>query len=276
MEIPDSDVEDYAKANGSAATADDEPLDKKLKRELQCPVCDKIPTILPIPTCSKGHIVCRDCKDKIPINRQTGRIPCPICRSPLDENTNHVVGSVISLLSDIPCSFKDSGCSFEGNIEDHKAHEHVCKFRMVKCFMCLEECMRKDFLSHNNKNCFLTSPDNTFNFQCTYDTYIYLVQVNTEEELLEVFVEAYYDRMGVGDINYVGFNLFLFSSGNEETMTNSSKIKITMKIPEDPLFHIEAMVDLDAGTYYLDKWDADLILAARNGDSEITLEIIKQ
>ena len=184
-------------------------MEKRLKRELQCPVCDKIPTIIPIPTCSMGHIVCMDCKDKIPINRQTRNKPCPICRSPLEENTSYVAGSVISLLPDIPCSFKNSGCSFEGSIEDHKTHTSACMFRMVECLVCLEEFMRKDFPSHNDKNCFLTSLTNTFNFPGRNS--LYLIDVNTEEEHLEVMVEAYYVNnarrtMDDDGIDYVGFN----------------------------------------------------------------------
>ena len=39
------------------ADAEDEPMVKKLKRELQCPVCYQIPTSIPIPACTMGHIV---------------------------------------------------------------------------------------------------------------------------------------------------------------------------------------------------------------------------
>ena len=239
-EIPDSDVEVNAEATGRSASAGNGPMEKKLKRELQCPVCDKIPTSLPIQTCSKGHILCTDCKNKIPFNG--GRQPCPICRSPLpyghDDSNSHVVGSLISLLSDIPCSFKDSGCSFEGSIEDHKAHRYACKFRLVvQCGHCLEECMIKDFVAHNSRNCFLTSPTNTFNFPGRNS--LYLIEVDTEEGLLEVLVEASYVnnarlRKDDNGIDYVGFNFFpLGSSG---TTTSSIKMKIVMKSPDDPIF----------------------------------------
>merc|ERR1712042_384450 len=127
-----------------------------------------------------GHIVCIDCKKRyLGISH-----PCPVCRSPLPrgDSTSYIVGSLISILSDIPCSFKDSGCNFEGRFEDLKTHGYACKFGMVECVWCHEECMRKDFLSHNNKNCFLTSPNNTFKFPSrnNHEEYIfYLVQVNT-------------------------------------------------------------------------------------------------
>jgi len=264
QDIPDSDVEDYAEAtgHGPTATAADESIEEKVKRELQCPVCDKIPTTLPIPTCSMGHIVCRDCKNKI--NLEIGRKPCPICRSPLphdrDDSNSHVVGSLISLLSDIPCSFKDNGCSFEGSIEDHKAHRYACKFRMVECLNCFEECTLKDFVAHNSRNCFLTSPTNTFNFPERNS--LYLVQVNTEEELLEVVVEAVEavevdDAAINGKIDFFWFNFY--------SLADSSKIKIKT---EDPLFQMEATGKLDAGSY--------LVLGAKSGVGAITFEIIKQ
>ena len=61
-----------------AAKAEDEPMIKKLKKEMECPVCYQIPTSLPIPTCSRGHIVCTECKKKIPFSRNSEK-PCPIC-----------------------------------------------------------------------------------------------------------------------------------------------------------------------------------------------------
>merc|ERR1712142_1328896 len=251
IDISDFDLNDNAEGTGSGhvATADEEPIEKTLKRELQCPVCNNIPTIIPIPTCSMGHIVCMDCKEKISINRLTRNKPCPICRSPLEENTSYVAGSVISLLPDIPCSFKNSGCSFEGSIEDHKAHTFACKFKMVECLVCQEECMRKDFPSHNNKNCFQTSPNNTFNFPNRNS--LYLIEVNTEEGLLEVLVEACYVnnamlRMDDDGIDYVGFNFFAL--GSTVTLTNDMKIKMIIKSPDDPLFIIEAMTGIDAGS----------------------------
>ena len=42
---------------------------KKLKRELQCTVCDQIPTSIPIPSCPMGHILCKECKEKIVYSR---------------------------------------------------------------------------------------------------------------------------------------------------------------------------------------------------------------
>ena len=137
-------------------------MEKKLKLELECPVCDKIPNSIPIPTCTKGHILCMECKSKIPFNRRMNDKPCPTCRSPLADNTNHMATSVISMFSDIPCTFKDNGCTFEGSIDDFKTH--ICQFRRVHCLVCSEECIMKDFLLHNNQKCFVKEPNNIFTF----------------------------------------------------------------------------------------------------------------
>ena len=272
-EIPDIQIEDTVETELDA-DAEDKPMLERLKREMQCPVCDQIPTSIPIPACPMGHIVCTECKDKIPISRQIRDKPCPICRSPLDENISYIAGKVISLIEDIPCSFKNSGCSFEGSLEDLKAHGEVCMFKMVFCFVCEEECTRKDFPTHNNKDCFLKTPSNTFRFPDRSS--LYLVQVNPEEEIL---VEACYVnnariRMDEEGIDYVGFNIYLLE--NSSSLARSSKMKIVMTSPpDDPSFQIEATSAITAGPYMVKKmWDTDLVLAARSKDTELSFQII--
>ena len=259
--------------------SEDEPILKKLKKEMQCPVCDQIPTSIPIPACHKGHIVCMECKDKSPDIRMYSSASrrdtfCPICLDPMDDNISYIAGTVLSLMKDIPCSFKNSGCTFEGSLEDHKAHGDVCMFKMVFCFVCEEECTRKDFPSHNNKVCFLKTPSNTFRFPDRSS--LYLVQVNPEEEIL---VEACYVnnariRMDEEGIDYVGFNIYLLE--NSSSLARSSKMKIVMTSPpDDPSFQIEATSAITAGPYMVKKmWDTDLVLAARSKDTELSFQII--
>ena len=271
IEIPDIEVQTNAESVLTDA-AEEEPMSKKLKREMQCPVCDQIPTIIPIPACSMGHIVCRECKDKIPISRQIRDKPCPICRSPLDENTSYVAGQVVSLFTDIPCSYKNIGCSFEGSIDSHKAHNDVCMFKMVVCFVCEEECMRKDFSSHNNE-CFLKSANNTFRFPGTDS--LYLVQVNPDEEILveTIYVNNEGVWMGENGIDYVGFNTFSLKTSTS-LATSLPKMKIVMK---SPTIQIEATSAISKGPYMTKKmWDTDLVLAARKEDSLLSFEIIGQ
>jgi len=202
--------------------------------------------------------------------------PCPTCNSPLYENISHVAGTVISLLPNIPCSYKNSGCSFEGSLDDHNVHSEVCMFKMVFCFICEEECLRRDFPSHKNKDCFLKSPSNTFRFPDR--DRLYLVQVNPEEEIL---VEACYVsntgmRMDENGIDYVGFNFFLIE--NSSSLTSFPKMKIVMTSPPDnPTFQIEATRVITAGPYKVKKmWDTDLVLAARTKDSSVSFEILDQ
>ena len=57
IEIPD--VEAATPIEAELTDTEDKLMVKKLKREMQCPVCEQIPTSIPIPACSMGHIVCR-------------------------------------------------------------------------------------------------------------------------------------------------------------------------------------------------------------------------
>ena len=42
--------------------------------------------------------------------------------------------------------------------------DHICQFNMIECFVCDEECLRRDILQHNNKKCFLKDDMNRFSF----------------------------------------------------------------------------------------------------------------
>jgi len=283
IKIPDVEVETDIDAENKTTV-------KKLKSEMQCPVCDQIPTSIPIPACSMGHIVCKQCKEKILTFRiidqittdssssrtLSSDIPCPICRSPL-ENTSYVAGKVISLFLDIPCSNKNSGCSFEGSLEDIKTHSKDCMFNMVFCFVCEENCTRKDFPSHNNKDCFLKSPSNTFRFP-DRDS-LYLIQLNREEEIL---VEACYVndagmRMDENEIDLVGFTFFLLE--NSSSLTSLPMMKIVMSShSDDPSSQIEATKAITAGPYMGKKMSGpDLALdAVRDEVSNLSFEILDQ
>jgi hypothetical protein len=61
-----------AEASDTPEDHDDDPaaIARNLKKELQCPVCDLIPSSLPIPCCPSGHILCKECKKKI-VNSDT-------------------------------------------------------------------------------------------------------------------------------------------------------------------------------------------------------------
>ena len=147
-------------------------------------------------------------------------------------------------------------------------------FKMVTCFVCEEECRRKDFPSHNNKACFLKTPSNTFRFPDKSS--LYLVEVNPGEEIL---VEAWYvnnarRRMDEEGIDYVGFNIFLLE--NTTSLSSSSRMKIVMTSPPgDPSFKIEAITDITSGPYMVKKMlDTDLVLAARSKVTDLTFQII--
>ena len=217
-----------------------------------------------------------ECKDKSPDIRMYTSASrrdtfCPICLDPMDDNISYIAGTVLSLMKDIPCSFKNSGCTFEGSLEDHKAHGDVCMFKMVFCFVCQEECTRKDFPSHNNRDCFLKNPTNTFRFP-DKDGF-YLVQGNTGEEVLvEAIVVNASDET---EIDYVVFDFFLLE--NSSSMTSSSKIKILMKSrSDDSSFEREAIRAITTGPYMNNVQDAGLAVGCRNKDTDLSFEIMEQ
>jgi hypothetical protein len=49
----------------------------EMEEVVQCPVCHVIPRAGPIYQCVNGHLICKDCEEKV-----TGGL-CPVCRVPL-------------------------------------------------------------------------------------------------------------------------------------------------------------------------------------------------
>ena len=237
--------------NNDAAIVDN------LKKELQCPVCDQIPNSLPIPCCPSGHILCKDCKKKIVPNGTFGEKRCPVCRISLGRNnTSYLAGSLISSLTDIPCSNKISGCSFQGTLDEIK--DHLCLFKMLFCHVCEEEFMRKDFITHNTTkikedaspsekaDCFLKDDENSFNFptQCCF----YMVGGRTSEE--EVLVEACnvedLEEYEDGD-KMMGFSSFVAQSSSQSP---AKKIKLVIDSPDDNTsYKMEVVTDIETGPY---------------------------
>ena len=242
---------------------------KKLKRELQCTVCDQIPTSIPIPSCPMGHILCKECKEKIVYSRLIRDKPCPVCRSPLDRNTSYLASTLLSFFSDIPCSYKNSGCNFQGGMDDLKAH--ICQFKIVECYVCDQECMGKDFFNHNNKDCFLKDVTNTFDFPSRSGLYLVKGGFTLQEVLVDVWYVNNDDEDGV---NYVGFNTFGMEASNH-SLFKPSKMKIVVDTPEDPSFKMEVITVIGEGPYRAKKMaDHDVVLAVRKGESRLSFELI--
>ena len=244
---------------------------RKLKKELQCPVCDQIPSSLPIPTCPSGHIVCKECKEKIVYNRELRDKPCPVCRAPLGWNTSYLAGTLISSFTDISCSNRFMGCIFQGNLDEIK--DHLCQFQMVTCFICDDECMAKDFFNHNSKDCFLKDIRNTFTFPTR--SCLYLAQGGFQQEVL---VDVWYVKKEDDDersgIDYVGFTSFGNQTSNPR-IAMPAKMKMVVEDPEDASIKLEVITEIDNGPYRSKKIvDHDVVLGDLKKKNIVRFEII--
>lgn len=225
---------------------------EQIKKELECPVCDMIPSSLPVSCCSSGHIVCKDCLDKlVPIRETLGYFeidhdkPCPVCRSPIGDNTSHLAGALISCFSDIACPGKIRGCSFQGFLEEMSAH--FCPYKQVHCFVCEEQVPRKDFLTHRNKECIHKNLGNLFSFRIIEShrenpgitRSLVLVQAEDEGEVLvEVrVIETKTPR--VGFVKIVGLSFF------GKDLAKHTKMKIVIKNLEEPYKKLEVVTEID-------------------------------
>ena len=164
---------------------------ERIKLELECPVCHEIPIKLPIPCCPEGHLLCHGCKDSIvKINQEDWNewddeeyLPlCPICRTEIGENFSVLASSLVSILDNIPCSKKLSGCSFTGTLDQLKNHR--CLYQLVSCLVCDKKVRRIAFFGHNSGKCLLTDDNNKFSYPDS-DRYL-LVQ----DGGLDVFVSC--------------------------------------------------------------------------------------
>ena len=248
-----------------------DPLAKKIRKELQCPVCDQIPSSLPIPCCSSGHILCKECKQKIVYNREIGDKPCPVCRSPLGRTTSYLACTLISSFSDIPCSNKISGCSFEGTLDEVKSH--LCLLEIVSCFVCGEDCMRKDFFLHNSKNCFIIKDaGKTIDFP-TEDCF-YMIQDSLTEK--EVLVQVFYVKNQEDDeLDNLLITSFGVEPSNPSSTNMPSKMKIVMMKPDKPSFNLEVITEIENYYIYNPSASWDIALTLGKEKSSLQFEMIQ-
>lgn len=91
--------------------------------ELQCPVCLLIPREVPIPACSAGHIICKDCRKNVTI--------CPTCRRPMQQDGTNTLAN--KMIGKVPHPCKYSQCQVKNNLKEIKEHEARCPERSIKC-----------------------------------------------------------------------------------------------------------------------------------------------
>lgn len=120
------------------------PLNSELQQLFECPVCIEI-SLPPIYQCPAGHIVCKDCKNKV-------RNICPQCRMPLGNIRNRAMEQLASTIS-FPCKYKSNGCLDCFDYKTKIIHEDVCEMRPYLCpcpgSSCRKPCATlKDVLNH--------------------------------------------------------------------------------------------------------------------------------
>ena len=120
----------------------DGPMAKKIKSQLECPVCLRIPRELPLPSCPSGHIVCQPCKTRVK--------NCPTCRQPMPDNmTNSLVGGLLEQL-EFKCKYNNEGCQVKMRLKDIQGHEKKCPEGTIKCpdSACGSDVKLKDMNEH--------------------------------------------------------------------------------------------------------------------------------
>ncbi len=66
-------------------------MDDLLTATLECPVCLEVPRVGPISQCDNGHLLCKDCRQKMS--------DCPVCTSKLRINRSLVRGFIKNVRS---------------------------------------------------------------------------------------------------------------------------------------------------------------------------------
>ena len=73
-------------------------VEGELRDTVRCPVCLRLPRLLPIPVCPNGHVVCQDCDTQL--RTEDGYLyhysdiyyTCPTCRTRMSGGTSVIAG----------------------------------------------------------------------------------------------------------------------------------------------------------------------------------------
>ena len=106
---------------------DKNPDGKKLKTDdvldfITCSVCREI-ILPPIMQCTKGHLICMDCKKKC--------TTCPQCRGRMGHSRNFAFEKIVSDML-FPCKYEN--CKELVQYSSLKNHYETCKFKPYDCY----------------------------------------------------------------------------------------------------------------------------------------------
>ena len=99
-------------------------IEQQISDILKCPICYKIPRVVPIRNCEAGHIICEECRPQV--------LVCPTCRGPFADTTNNVVDSISQILLH-PCKYATFGCNMKMKADEIENHEKDCFERTIYC-----------------------------------------------------------------------------------------------------------------------------------------------
>ena len=135
---------------------------------------------------------------------------------------------------------------------------------MIECQICVEECMRKDFFSHNNKDCFLKDAENIFCFPIK--SCFYLIQEGPTQQ--EVLVEVSYVKNEDENwmIDCVGFTVFEVKTSHGG-LAMPTKMKVVVEDADEPSFKLEVVTSIGQTLYTLREKieDCNVVLADKKG-----------
>jgi hypothetical protein len=97
---------------------------KEFEEALECPICFNVPQSTPIYQCGNGHIICKNCHEKL--------TNCPSCRQKLEKIRCIFAERMLQKVA-VLCQFAVHGCKTRykiGNLNDHATE---CLFREIQC-----------------------------------------------------------------------------------------------------------------------------------------------
>eukprot|EP01083_Nonionella_stella_P269682 912687_1 len=93
----------------------------------ECPICNVSMYNGPILQCPEGHVICQECKGKLPRSKQ-----CPQCRKKIGNIRNRALEGMAEKMP-MPCKNKKLGCQLIVLPAERIDHGEQCKFAPIQC-----------------------------------------------------------------------------------------------------------------------------------------------
>ncbi|XP_031410948.1 E3 ubiquitin-protein ligase SIAH2 [Meleagris gallopavo] len=100
------------------------PQHHELTSLFECPVCFDY-VLPPILQCQAGHLVCKQCRQKLSL--------CPTCRGSLTPSIRNLAMEKVASAVLFPCKYATTGCSLTLHHTEKPEHEDICEYRPYSC-----------------------------------------------------------------------------------------------------------------------------------------------